>query len=80
MLPLVSVLKEESIHWMFLTCYLCDCVALMVSYFDSDCVRLTDNQTSLVVNQWPVSAVLSVLCRMYHYCCTIKLCLSEPIK
>lgn len=32
--PPADVLKEESVHWMiFLCCYLCDHVELLVSYF-----------------------------------------------
>lgn len=55
-LPPVSILEEKSIHWMFLWCYLCDYVTLMVSYFDYTADRQTIRHPSLWTSrQFPLS-------------------------
>lgn len=64
-LPPVSILEEKSIHWMFLWCYLCNYVTLMVSYFDYMADRQTIRHPSLWTSrQFPLSQLsqLSRLC------------------
>lgn len=70
-LPLSSVLKEESVHWMIFVMLFMWCIDGIILWLLATRDWLTDIKTIRRhwMNRWPVSIVPAVLCRMYHYFC-----------